>query len=85
MRGRHLRRPSVPRSVKRPLDVAAKDCGVPAVVGASSVYGDTPTPGSFLSPLATVDAVGVLGPQGSDLLDTRPAIPAFARALRFSW
>ncbi len=47
--------PSVPRSVKDPLAsneanvtgtvsvlVAAKDCGVPAVVAASSVYGDTP-------------------------------------------
>jgi len=47
--------PSVPRSVKDPLAsneanvtgtldvlVAAKDCGVPAVVGASLVYGDTP-------------------------------------------
>jgi len=49
------RSPSVPRSVKDPLAsneanvtstvkvlVAAKDCGVPAVVAASSVYGDTP-------------------------------------------
>ena len=47
--------PSVPRSVKNPLAsneanvtgtvsvlVAAKDCGVPAAVAASSVYGDTP-------------------------------------------
>ncbi len=71
--------------MKRPLDVAAKDCGVPAVVGASSVYGDTPTPGLSPSPIVTEDAVGILGPQGSDLLNTRPAIPAFARALRFSW
>ena len=53
--------PSVPRSVKDPLAsneanvtgtvnvlVAAKDCEVPAVVAASSssVYGDTPLPGS---------------------------------------
>jgi len=49
--------PSVPRSVKNPLAsneanvtgtvsvlVAAKDCGVSAVV-AASVYGDTPLPG----------------------------------------
>ena len=47
--------PPVPRSVKDPLAsneanvtgtldilVAAKDCGVPAAVAASSVYGDTP-------------------------------------------
>ena len=51
--------PSVPRSVKDPLAsneanvtgtldvlVAAKDCGVPAVVAAPSVYGDIPLPGS---------------------------------------
>jgi len=53
--------PSVPRSVKDPLAsnevnvtgtvnvlVAAKDCGVPAVVAASSssVYGDTPLSGT---------------------------------------
>jgi len=49
----------VPRSVKDPLAsneanvtgtldvlVAAKDCGVPAVVAAPSVYGDIPLPGS---------------------------------------
>ena len=49
--------PSVPRSVRDPLAsneanvtgtvkvlVAAKDCGVPAVVAAFSVYGDTPCP-----------------------------------------
>ncbi len=52
--------PSVPRSVKNPLAsneanvtgtvsvlVAAKDCGVPVVAASSSsVYGDTPLPGS---------------------------------------
>ncbi len=64
--------PSVPRSVKDPLAsneanvtgtvsvlVAAKDCGVPAVVAASSssVYGDTPGgPGPWLAPLDAVTA-----------------------------
>jgi UDP-glucose 4-epimerase len=59
--------PSVPRSVKDPIAsneanvtgtldvlVAAKDCGVPAVVAASSsssVYGDTP--GSGVVPVPT--------------------------------
>ena len=48
--------PSVPRSASIEVNmdgtvsvlVAAKDCGVPAVVAASSssVYGDTPLPGS---------------------------------------
>ena len=63
---------SVPRSVQGPLAsneanvtgtvsvlVAAKDCGVPAVVAASSssVYGDTPGgPGPWLAPLDAVTA-----------------------------
>ncbi|WP_342686236.1 MULTISPECIES: NAD-dependent epimerase/dehydratase family protein [unclassified Methanoculleus] len=69
----------MPRSVKDPLAsneanvtgtldvlVAAKSCGVPAVVAAfsSSVYGDTPAPGSWPAPLDAEDVVGSSGPGG---------------------
>ena len=50
--------------------VAAKDCGVPAVVAASSssVYGDTPGgPGPWLAPLDADGAVVVPGPAVGDL------------------
>ncbi len=50
--------------------VAAKDCGVPAVVAASSssVYGDTPEgPGPWLAPLDADGAVVVPGPAVGDL------------------
>ncbi|MFA7073330.1 MAG: NAD-dependent epimerase/dehydratase family protein [Methanoculleus sp.] len=79
--------PSVPRSVKNPLAsneanvtgtvsvlVAAKDCGVPAVVAASSssVYGDTPGgPGPWLAPLDADGAVVVPGPAAGDLAVVR--------------
>ena len=50
--------------------VAAKDCGVPAVIAASSssVYGDTPEgPGPWLAPLDADGAVVVPGPAVGDL------------------
>ncbi len=70
--------PSVPRLASNEANVtgtvnvlvAAKDCGVPAVVAASSssVYGDTPGgPGPWLAPLDADGAVVVPGPAVGDL------------------
>jgi len=69
--------PSVPRSVKDPLAsneanvtgtldvlVAAKDCGVPAIVAASSIYGDTPGSGVMAGPARHLSNTGGSGSGG---------------------